>query len=488
MLREQAVSLLTEVRGRRAVVLGDLLYDSFVYGEAHRISREAPVPVLSERRRSSMLGGAGNLARNVSNLGAEATLVTVVGDDAEGDAALDLVEKACGDANSVVRVPARSTPAKIRYVCGNQQMFCVDRNPDMEIDQIIVATLLNRLEDTLVTADILIISDYGRGVISRPLVKQAIALARKVGKPVSVDPRGHDYTRYDGATIIKPNAVELAGETGLPVADDAQAAAALRVLKAGLPNTEAVIVTRGPEGMTLLDVRDRVHHHRFRSRKVFDVSGAGDTALAGLSLAIAANASLEDAMAFANLAAGIAVSKPGTATVSPEEMLDNAAIGREAPDWRIIDRDSLARLSAQWRGEGLKIGFTNGCFDLLHLGHLSVLRHAASICDRLIVGLNSDASVNRLKGEGRPINDEQTRAAMLAALEMVDRVAIFSEDTPVALIEATQPHVMIKGADYAADELPGADFMRRAGGEVVLAPLVKDVSTTAIANNLRQMS
>lgn len=485
MQRERAAGLLAAIAGRRAVVLGDLLYDSFVYGDTHRISREAPVPILSERRRTAMLGGAGNLARNLASLGGTATLVSVAGTDADGDAAIELVREACGDADGIIRTQSRPTPSKIRYVSNNQQMFCVDRDPGAAIDGATEAALLERLTAALAGADILILSDYGRGVITRSLAQAAIAAAQSAGKPVSVDPRGSDYTRYDGATIIKPNAGELAAETGLPVSNDAEAAAALTALKTRLDRTPALMVTRGAGGMTLLDEAGSIHHHRSRPREVFDVSGAGDTALAGLSLAMAAGASLADAMALADLAAGIAVTKPGTATVNPEEILDDAHGGEEAPDWRVMSRDSAAALAASWRADGLKVGFTNGCFDLLHPGHLSVLRHAASVCDRLIVGLNADASVRRLKGEGRPINDQATRATMLASLEMVDRVVVFEEDTPASLIEALQPHVMIKGADYAADELPGADFMRRTGGEIILAPLVDGMSTTNIVNRLR---
>lgn len=486
MLRERAAHLLAAIQNRRAMVLGDLLYDSFVYGDTHRISREAPVPILSEKRRTAMLGGAGNLARNLSSLGAEVRLISVAGTDADGDAAIDLVKAACGDAEGVVRTPARPTPSKIRYVSNNQQMFCVDRDPTEMIRSDTVSELLNHIKNEIEDSDILIVSDYGRGVVTRELVQAAIALAREAGKPVSVDPRGHDYSRYDGASIIKPNAGELEAETGLTVSSDDDAAAALIALKGQLSRTEAVMVTRGGAGMTLLDEAGAIHHHRSRPREVYDVSGAGDTALAGLSLAMAAGASLKDAMEFADLAAGVAVGKPGTATVSPEEVLDAAQAGEEAPDWRIMSRPAMAALSADWRASGLKVGFTNGCFDLLHPGHLSVLRHAASVCDRLIVGLNADASVKRLKGENRPINDQVTRATMLASLEMVDRVVIFDEDTPAELISEIRPHVMIKGADYVANELPGADFIRQTGGEIVLAPLMDGLSTTNIVNRLRQ--
>ena len=484
MQRDRAAALLSALEGRRALVLGDLIYDTFVYGEVRRVSREAPVPILSEIRRDAMLGGAGNLARNLVGLGGEASLISVVGDDMEGEAARALAEAACGEGLRLVATPDRRTPAKIRYVSNNQQMFCVDKDPQNAISQSIEAEVMVAVREALDSADILILSDYGRGLLTPELVRGAISAAQSAGVPISVDPRGDDFSRYDGATVIKPNAGELASETGLPVGDDTQAEAALHAFKAKLSQTRALLVTRGGAGMTLLDSGGAVTHHRSKSRSVFDVSGAGDTALAALSLAMAAKLDLTDAMALADLAAGVAVTKSGTAVVTPEEVLADTGHAHDDPDWRIVDSASIARLSQNWRQEGLKVGFTNGCFDILHPGHLSVLRHAASVCDRLIVGLNADASVKRLKGASRPVNAEATRAVMLASLDMVDRVVIFEEDTPQALIEAINPHVMIKGADYVAGDLPGAAFVKANGGEVVLAPLVEGQSTTRIIEKL----
>lgn len=485
MQRERAAHLLTQFHGRTALVVGDLIYDSFVYGSVDRVSREAPVPILSERRRSAMLGGAGNLARNIASLGGQVRLVSVIGDDVEGHAAAELAQEACGDAAALVTASARPTPSKIRYVSNNQQMFCVDRDPGGEIDAAAEQAVLAAVTAALPGCDVVIVSDYGRGVLTDTVLAQVIAAARQAGVPVSVDPRGRDYARYDGASVIKPNADELAMETGLPVTTDAEAETALRALKARLPGVDALLVTRGAAGMCLLDGEGAVEHHRSRTRSVFDVSGAGDTALAALSLGLAAHLALNDAMALADMAAGVAVGKAGTAVVTLAEILEDAAVGSDAPDWRVLERDEALALCRTWRDEGLRVGFTNGCFDILHPGHLAVLRHAASVCDRLVVGLNSDASVKRLKGPERPVNDAVTRAVMLASLEMVDRVVVFEEDTPQALIEALVPHVLIKGADYAVDDLPGAAFVQAQGGEVVLAPLVQGVSTSRFVDRLK---
>lgn len=485
MQRERAARLIAAIAGRRALVVGDLILDRFVYGRTDRISREAPVPILSETRRTVMLGGAGNLARNIVSLGGAASLVSVVGDDGEGGEAAALAREACGDSALVVTEASRATPAKIRYVAQNQQMFCVDRDPRTPVSGASTEAVFDAVASRLDDAGVLILSDYGRGLLTPQLTARLIAAARKADVPVSVDPRGLGYERYDGAAVIKPNAAELSAETGLPVGDDIETEAALRALQVRLPNTRALLVTRGASGMTLLMDDGALHHQRSRQRSVFDVSGAGDTALAALSLALAAGVELTEAMALADLAAGVAVGKAGTAVVTPDELIEDASGGSAAPDWRILDQDSAARLSARWRADGLRVGFTNGCFDLLHPGHLSVLRHAASVCDRLVVGLNSDASVSRLKGPGRPVNDAFSRALMLASLEMVDRVVVFEDDTPEALIRALDPHVMVKGADYIADDLPGAAFVKSRGGQVVLAPLAPGLSTTAIVDRLR---
>ncbi len=487
MRREDAARLLRAVAGRTALCVGDVIADAFVYGSTRRISREAPVPVLAETGRTAMLGGAGNLARNIASLGGTPMLVGVAGDDAEGDQLAELVT-ACAGANArLVREPGRLTPTKIRYVSNNQQMLCVDRNPAGPIRPDTEEAVLAAVAALLPQADVLILSDYGRGLITPAVSRGAISLAREAGVPVSVDPRGSDYSRYDGADVIKPNADELAEEAGLPVETDAETEAALHAVLECLSLTRAILVTRSARGMALLERGASVIHHRARPRSVFDVSGAGDTALAALSLAMAAGTPLADAMALADTAAGAAVAKTGTATVSPDEVLQDAEGGSGAPDWRILSRSEAAELAQSWRAQGLTVGFTNGCFDILHPGHLAVLRHARSVCDRLIVGLNDDESVRRLKGPERPINSVGLRAQMLASLETVDRVVVFEEDTPQALIEAVSPHVLVKGADYAdPDSLPGAAHVKAQGGTVVLAPLEEGLSTTGIVERIRQ--
>ncbi|MCC5980878.1 MAG: D-glycero-beta-D-manno-heptose 1-phosphate adenylyltransferase [Oceanicaulis sp.] len=485
MQRQEASILLAAIAGKRALVIGDVLLDAFVYGEVTRISREAPVPILSETRRSLMLGGAGNLVRNIESLGGTPSIITLAGNDEAGQTVAGLLEDCAPGRVNLIRQDGRITPAKTRYVSGSQQMFCVDRNPDQPASEASEAAIAAAARKAVTGHDVVILSDYGRGMLTRAVCKAVIEAANAAGKPVCVDPRGADYTRYDGAFLIKPNAQELSDETGMPVRSDEDAETALRALHARLTATASLIVTRGGKGMSLISSGE-VIHHRSRPRSVYDVSGAGDTALAALSLGVAAGLALADTMALADLAAGTAVGKAGTATVSPEEILEEAVQGADDADWRVISRDKAREVIQSWHREGLRVGFTNGCFDILHPGHLSALRHARSVCDRLVVGLNADASVSRLKGPERPVNPAAHRAAMLAALESVDRVVVFAEDTPEELIRAIAPDVLVKGADYKADDLPGAAFVKARGGEVVIAPLQPGFSTTALVEKMKQ--
>ena len=485
MQRQEASILLSALSGQRALVIGDVMLDAFVYGEVTRISREAPVPVLSESRRTLMLGGAGNLVRNIASLGGKPFVISLVGKDQAGATIGQLLDECAPGAAALIEEDGRLTPTKTRYVSGSQQMFCVDCNPEGHASKTSQSAIIEAATARMADCDVVVLSDYGRGLLTPEVCKGLIAAARKAGKPVCVDPRGADYTRYDGAYLIKPNAQELSEETGLPVRSDGEVEAALGALKSRLPQTTSLIVTRGGKGMSLI-ADGKVSHHRSRPRSVYDVSGAGDTALAALSLGVAAGLSLGDTMALADLAAGTAVGKAGTATVSPEEILDEAVQGADDADWRVISRQQAADVVQSWHREGLKVGFTNGCFDILHPGHLSALRHARSVCDRLVVGLNSDASVSRLKGPQRPVNAAPHRAAMLAALECVDRVVVFDEDTPEELIRAIAPDVLVKGADYKADDLPGAAFVKARGGEVIIAPLQPGFSTTSIVEKMKQ--
>lgn len=472
-------ALLAGFAGRRVLCIGDVMVDRSIYGEVKRISPEAPVPVVRIVRESNELGGAGNVVRNLASLGARCAFVTTIGDDRAGREVSNLLAR-LKDIEPYVRVSRqRETTVKTRF-------FSIDGHHLLRADRETVATLsaddMNDLARAVAAqtadAEAVILSDYGKGMLTGTLAAAAIGAARKAGKPVIVDPKGNDYSRYRGATIITPNRSELAEATGMRVDDDAAIVAAAQKLRADI-GVGAVLVTRSGEGMTLVS-EDGAHHLAAETREVADVTGAGDTVVATLTLALACGAALTSAAQLANVAAGIVVGRRGTAVATPQEIISAMRqSGQAAADQKIADLAEAIMRVMDWRRQGLKVGFTNGCFDLLHPGHVSLLRQARAVCDRLVVGLNSDASVKRLKGESRPVQTEDARAAVMASLAPVDLVVIFGEDTPLALIEALRPDVLMKGADYNKAQVVGADLVESYGGKVMLAELVPSHSTTA---------
>jgi D-beta-D-heptose 7-phosphate kinase/D-beta-D-heptose 1-phosphate adenosyltransferase len=459
--------------------LGDVMLDRFVYGNVERVSPEAPIPVFSVERELSMLGGAGNVARNAAALGSTIKLVAVTGDDDAGHALTHLMGQEQRLDPHLVTLRGRTTTVKTRYIAGSQQLLRADREEVAQLDGDAAKRVLSVYEAEIAEADAVVLSDYAKGVLGDRVLKAAIEIARKVGKPVIADPKSQKFARYDGVSVLTPNAKELAAATGMPVGtDDEAAAAASAVLNR--TSIGALVVTRSERGMTILERGRAPVHLPARAREVFDVSGAGDTVLAVLGLAIAAGAPLAEAAAIANLAAGLVVAKIGTAVVYPEELSE----ALHAADLRVAENKVRAikpalDIIAKWRARGTKVAFTNGCFDLIHPGHVSLLSEARATADRLVVGLNTDASVKRLKGEGRPVNSEMARAIVLASLASVDLVVLFDEDTPSRLIEAIRPDVLVKGADYTIETVVGADFVQSYGGRVHLAQIKPGHSTTA---------
>jgi D-beta-D-heptose 7-phosphate kinase / D-beta-D-heptose 1-phosphate adenosyltransferase len=473
------------LKGTPVLCVGDAMLDRFVYGSVDRISPEAPIPVLCVEREAAMLGGAGNVVRNLVALGAAPAFVSVVGDDMPGREVTRLVGEHGEIDPCIVVEPGRQTTIKTRFFASSQQLLRADRETRAALGPAIREQLLTRAERLMARAGVVVLSDYGKGVLADPVAGELIRRARAKGKPVVVDPKGTDYTVYAGATIITPNRKELHEATKMPVdGDEAVVAAACKLIDTC--GFDAVLVTRSQDGMSLVTRAGEVHHLAAEAREVFDVSGAGDTVVATLAAAIASGAPLLEGARLANVAAGIVVAKVGTAVTYAGELV--AALHHDdltAGDVKIVPLDTAAELVDRWRRKGLKVGFTNGCFDLLHPGHVSILSQAKAACDRLVVGLNSDASVQRLKGPTRPVQSEASRATVLASLATVDLVMIFGEDTPLALIEALKPDVLVKGADYTIDKVVGADEVTRWGGRVVLAGLVDGQSTT---NTIKRMN
>ncbi len=472
------VDLVRRLDSVRLLCVGDIILDRFVYGEAERLSPEAPVPVLKVTREEVMLGGAGNVARNLAALDAGVTFVTVVGNDEIGREIQTLCGAIKRARSNFVIDSSRPTSRKTRYVAGVQQLLRADEEDATPIAETVARNLINEASHAVEGCDAVIVSDYGKGALTPAVIEAVIAAGRAAGKPVLVDPKGRDFGRYRGATMVTPNRKELAEASGLPTGTDAEVEAAARKLLKSC-GIDQMLATRGPQGMSLITAK-AAHHVPAESREVFDVSGAGDTVIAVAAAVLALGAPAVDAMQLANFAAGIVVGKAGTAVADPAEI--TIALQRQelmSAEAKLADVDRLVDRAAQWRAQGLRVGFTNGCFDLLHPGHVSLLSQARGACDRLVVGLNTDASVARLKGPGRPVQSEAARAAVLGSLATVDLVVLFDEDTPMKLIEALKPDVLVKGADYALDEVVGGEFVQGYGGRVMLAKLLDGHSTTS---------
>lgn len=481
-MRSSAQSLadqLPRLKHVRVLCVGDLMLDRYLYGEVSRISPEAPIPVFKVIRQSAMLGGAGNVARNVTALGAAVCFVAVVGDDPAGRELTAMVGEEPGVEPTLLVERDRATTIKTRYIANAQQLFRADNETEQPIDDHSAAEVVRVAGEAIADCHVMVLSDYAKGVLAPHTVARLIGAARDAGKPVVVDPKGGDFTRYRGATVITPNRREAAVATGLPDDPKDDAAAAMGDALIERYGVAAAVITRGDRGMSLMMPDSAPRHLPAEAREVYDVSGAGDTVAAMFALALGAGLALSDAARLANLAAGVVVGKVGTSVVYGDDLLHAIrASAWSASEAKVISLAGAVDRIDRWRQDSLTIGFTNGCFDLLHPGHISLLEQARQACDRLIVGLNSDSSARRLKGEGRPIQPEQARAQVLASLACVDAVVLFEEDTPMGVIEAIRPDVLVKGADYSPDEVVGGKFVESYGGSLLLATIADGYSTT----------
>lgn len=476
--------LFSAPRPPRIVVLGDLMLDRYIWGRVERVSPEAPIQVLTVEREEERPGGAANVVRNLAALGAEVACAGTVGADVAGERLLELLAAEGVECGAVLRCAERPTVVKTRLVAAGQQLLRVDREGRPSGGFELSA---DRLRELVRDADAVVISDYAKGFITPWLLKLVFEAARASGRPVIVDPKGSDYARYAGATVLTPNRREAEVATGLAI--DAQRPgelerAALRLLD--LTGAQAAVITLGPAGIYLC-TRDGLRLHRpTRARAVFDVTGAGDTVLAVLAWCLARGVGWQRALDAANAAAGLSVREVGAVTVTPQEI--RAALAGETAQVseKCLPLEAARRKAVAWRAAGRKLVFANGCFDLLHPGHVSLLRAARAEGDALVVALNSDASIRRLKGPGRPILNQQARVAMLAALEDVDLVVVFDQDTPRTLIQELHPDVLIKGEDYRGKEVVGRELVEGWGGRVALVPLLPEFSTTALLERIQK--
>lgn len=474
-----------ETAGRpRVLIVGDLILDRYVSGNVTRISPEAPIPVLTAKSSEERIGGAGNVAANLVAMGAEVDVAGVMGEDGWGRALRALLEGQKMETDACVVDPSRPTIRKTRMMSGSHQILRVDDEDARPIAGPACEKLLALLPARVKKARIVVLSDYGKGCLSPAVIDLVVAEAKKAKIPVLVDPKGADYARYRGATLVTPNRKEAEQAVGRTLAKDEDLARAAEELMTKV-QLDAAVITLGSDGIYFRNKKGAAGHVPAQARAVFDVTGAGDTVIAQLAFHLAEGRTLEEAVELANHAAGIVVGRLGTHAVTRSELLARLRETRPHEGKILTDGAALDQLLAAWRKEKKRIVFTNGCFDVLHVGHIQYLRFARSKGDVLLIGVNDDASVRRLKGAGRPVNSLEDRLAVLAALEMVDAVHMFTEDTPAKIIERVTPNVLVKGEDWAEKGVVGREWVEKHGGIVHLAPMVPGKSTSGILEKAR---
>lgn len=503
------VAVVQKMAETAVLVVGDIMLDRFVYGHVERISPESPIPVLSIDRENVMLGGAGNTLSNLINLKCKGKIISIVGNDEVGRKIREKAQHHGIDTLGLLDVPDRPSIVKTRFLAGHQQLLRTDFERVLDIDAEMVRELLRKAEKIVPTVQAVVLSDYGKGLLTKDLVQGIIKLAAENGVPVLVDPKGSDYKKYAGADVVTPNRKELALATGgMAVNDDDEVSEAAQHVRENC-GINSVVATRSRDGMSVVSEDGTIHIRSATDIEVFDVSGAGDTVIATLAAAMAGGADLVQAAALANLAGSIVVSKIGTAPIRAEELIEAlenmdtygqtlASIAarqssqdrtREAPVARTWEeaKEDVER----WKARGLSVGFTNGCFDIIHPGHVRYLNEARHRCDRLVVGVNIDSSVRLLKGEDRPVHDEQSRAAVLSALGSVDLVVLFGaekagdDNTASKLVSVLQPDLYFKGGDYTIDRIPETPAVQACGGKVEILNISEGHSTTSSIKKIK---
>jgi D-beta-D-heptose 7-phosphate kinase/D-beta-D-heptose 1-phosphate adenosyltransferase len=483
MDRKRIESLFARSKEIRALVIGDLMLDEYLWGKTDRISPEAPVQVVDVMREDLRLGGAGNVVNNLVALGCKVSVCSVIGADDNGALLMQTFTGMGVDNDGLFEDPERRTGKKTRVMAAHQQIVRIDRESKDALDSSFEVRIIGWLKENASNFNVLVVSDYLKGVLTPAVIAAIVTLGNELKIPVVVDPKGSDYSKYRGATILTPNRKEAEQASGVSIVDETSLNLAAAKLLSAL-DLSALLITRSEAGMSLFRAdRDPLHIPTV-AREVYDVTGAGDTVLAVLSLGLAAGLSFDDSAQLANTAAGIVVGKLGTSTLKPAEILEEVGRDHRDSDKKIKNLDVLAEIISDEKARGKKIVFTNGCFDLLHVGHVKYLQKARSFGDLLILGLNSDASIKRLKGDKRPLIGEEERAHILAALDCIDYVVVFDEDTPLNLIAALKPSILVKGGDYTLDGVVGREIVEAGGGRVELVQFVDGKSTTNIIGKI----
>ncbi|MFK2823421.1 D-glycero-beta-D-manno-heptose-7-phosphate kinase [Arcobacter sp. YIC-80] len=460
------------------LVIGDLMIDHYLWGSCDRISPEAPVPILKVTNETNVLGGAGNVVNNLKALGANVGVLSVIGDDEIANELKSMLESI--DVNNFLVIQKnRETSKKSRLIASNQQIIRYDKETTVNIDKSSEDKILKLLEKHIKNYDLVLLSDYGKGVLTNSLTKNIISLVNSKNKKVLVDPKGNDYLKYKNSYLLTPNKKEASLATNIEICDDKTLQKAILKLKNDY-NLEVSLITLSEEGIAIFD--NELSVKPTVAREVYDVTGAGDTVLASVGFAISCGFDIHKAVSFSNLASGVVVGKLGSATATLDEIIEyEKSLNQNSSSSQIKTKDEMINLSKELKQKNKKIVFTNGCFDILHVGHIKYLEVAKSFGDVLILGLNTDNSVKRLKGESRPINCQEDRAYTLAALKSVDYVVFFDEDTPYELIKALNPDILVKGGDYKGKEVVGQDLVK----ELKLVDFVAGRSTTSTIQRIK---
>lgn len=482
MTREEIREILSKVKGRKILVVGDVMVDEYIWGKIERISPEAPIQVVDVQSENALMGGAANVVSNLTGLGARVYLAGVVGRDQKGEFLKECLQEQGVRTQGLVTDPGRPTSTKTRVMGQNQQLLRIDREHRTPVSGSAEARLLQYICRQIPTCDAVILSDYGKGVLTPGVLAGTIRAARHAGKIVTADPKTRDFSRYRGVTCMTPNRKEAEEACGWPLQNRRDILKAAKHLQKVL-KSRACLITLGRDGMALLDRKDFTVIPT-AAREVYDVSGAGDTVIAVFTLVASSGYDLATAAVVANTAAGVVVGKVGAARATPQEMLDYERDGLDTYARKIFMLQELQERVRSIQKQGGKAVFTNGCFDLLHVGHIRYLQEARRLGDCLVVGLNSDSSVRRLKGKRRPLISQDERAHILSALDCVDYLAIFDELTPMNLLRKLKPDILVKGGDYKKSEVVGADLVESYGGRVALIPVVKGRSTSDIVKRI----
>ncbi len=466
----------------KLLVIGDLMIDHYLWGVCNRISSEAPVQIVNVDKQTTLLGGAGNVISNLKSLGAKVDVISVIGACKISDELKELLQNIDVSSKYLITQNDRISSKKSRIIAAQQQVVRFDYESTQEINNASQNAITHTFKKIIANYDALLLSDYGKGILTSELTQSLITIANTNNKKVLVDPKGLDYAKYQGAYLLTPNKKEASEATGINITDENSLNKAITQLKIRC-DLAVSLITLSEQGVAIFDNDNKLRIHPTKAREVFDVTGAGDTVLASLGFALSCGFEIDEAVKFANLAAGVVVGKIGSATASLNEIIEyESSLNKSSSDVHIKTFSEITTLSAELKLNAKKIIFTNGCFDLLHAGHVRYLESAKNFGDILIVGLNSDSSLKTLKGNNRPINAENDRAYILAALEVVDYVVIFNEETPYELIKAIQPHVLVKGGDYKGRKVVGQDIV----DELKLVQFIDGKSTTNTITKIQQ--